>query len=378
MKGTKRLWAGVIVGLLLLLGGLAGTKASQVNTMMKAGAAGGPPPVAVASATVKRIPWERVEPAIGSLVAVRGVTLGSELPGRVVEIAFESGSLVRRGTVLLRLDISAEEAQRDAAKAEAALAEIGLQRAKVLREADAIAAADLDAAQARASQTAAVVAGLEATIAKKTIRAPFDGRISIRQVELGQILPAGAPIASLQSVSPIHAEFWLPQQALAELKAGQRARVIVDTFPGSSWEGAITTINPEVDPATRNVRVRATFENPDARLRPGMFARVEVIGHERRTALVIPATAPVVAPFGDSVYLVDEAAAATGRRPTVARQQFVRLGERRGDFVEVLSGLDEGARIVSAGAFKLRNGMTVALNDALAPDAQLAPHPSDP
>ncbi|HSN16003.1 MAG TPA: efflux RND transporter periplasmic adaptor subunit [Anaeromyxobacteraceae bacterium] len=377
MKVGSRLWIGVVVGLFLVLGLLAGTKASQVGTMMKAGAAMKPPPVAVASARVKRISWERVEGAVGSLLAVRGVTLGSELPGLVRAIEFESGSSVRRGMVLVRLDTSAEEAQLAAARADSELAAVNLQRATALRAADANAPADLDAARARASQAAAAAATLEAIIAKKVIRAPFDGRISIRQVELGQFLAAGAPIASLQSVSPIHAEFWLPQQTLSELTVGQRTRLTVDTFPGVSWEGTVTTINPEVDVATRNVRVRATVENPDGRLRPGMFARVEVVGHEHRTALVIPATAPIFAPFGDSVFVVDEQAAAPDRRASVVRQQFVRLGERRGDFVEVLSGLDEGARIVSAGAFKLRSGMAVALNDSLAPDARLAPTPTD-
>jgi membrane fusion protein (multidrug efflux system) len=378
MMAGKWLWAGVIVGLFLVLGGLAGTKASQFGAMTKGGAAMGPPPVAVATAVAKRIPWEEREEAIGSLVAVHGVTLAAEVTGKVVEIGFESGAFVRRGMALVRLDSTAEEAQLTASRAAAELARLSLERATVLRQADAIAVADLDAAQAQASQAAAGVASLEAVIAKKAIRAPFDGRISIRQVELGQILAPGAPIASLQSVSPILAEFWLPQQALAVLKTGQRTRVVVDTFPGASWEGTVTTINPEVDPATRNVRVRATVDNPDGRLRPGMYARVEVVGHEERTALVIPATAPVFAPFGDSVFLLEEKAAAPDRKLTVARQAFVRLGERRGDFVEVLSGLDAGARIVSAGAFKLRSGMAVALNDALAPDAQLAPRPAEP
>jgi membrane fusion protein (multidrug efflux system) len=377
MKTEKRLWIGVVVALVLTLGVLAGTKASQIGTMMKAGAAAGPPPVAVASTTVKRVPWEELQGATGTLVAVRGVTLGAELPGLVREIDFESGSSVRRGAVLVRLDTSAEEAQLAAARADAELAAVNLRRATLLRQEDANAPADLDAARARADQTAAAVATLEATLAKKVIRAPFDGRISIRQVELGQILAAGAPIASLQSVSPIHAEFWLPQQALSRLTTGQRVTVTVDTFPGASWSGAITTINPEVDVATRNVRVRATVENPDGRLRPGMFAHVEVVGRERRTALVVPATAPIFAPFGDSVFVVDEGAGAGAVKLPVVRQQFVRLGERRGDLVEVLSGVDEGARVVSAGAFKLRNGMAVALNDALAPDAQVSPRPTD-
>jgi membrane fusion protein (multidrug efflux system) len=376
MKVGSRLWVGVVVGLFLVLGLLAGTKASQIGTMMKAGAAMGPPPAAVASAIVKRIPWERREGAIGSLVAVRGVTLGSELPGRVREIDFESGAFVRRGAVLVRLDTSTEEAQLAAALADAELAQISFQRARALREGDATSQADLDAAEARARQTTAVAAALQATLAKKVIRAPFDGRMSIRQVELGQVLSAGAPIASLQSVSPIHVEFSLPQQALAELSVGQRVRATVDTFAGAAWEGAVTTVNTEVDPATRSVRVRATFDNPDGRLRPGMFASVEVVEQGGRTALVVPSTAPVFAPFGDSVFLVEGQGTAPGKLPVV-RQQFVRLGERRGDLVEVLSGLDEGARIVSAGAFKLRNGMAVAINDSLAPDAELSPKPAD-
>jgi len=377
MRTNGRLWIGVVASLVLLLGGLAGTKAAQISAMKRAGEQGGPPPVFVASAIAKRIPWEELQRAVGTLVAMRGVTLGAELPGLVREIDFKPGTLVRRGTVLVRLDTSTEEAELAAAKADAQLARADLERAQMLREAEANAPADLDAARARASRADAAVTSLETTLAKKVIRAPFDGRISIRQVELGQVLSAGAPIASLQTVSPIHVEFWLPQQALSDLAAGQRVRVTVDTFPGRSWEGTLTTINPEVDVATRNVRVQATFQNPDGLLRPGMYARVEVIGREHRTALVIPATAPIFAPFGDSIFVVEQPAGGAKGPPTV-RQELVRLGERRGDFVEVLSGLEEGARIVSAGAFKLRNGMPVALNDALGPDAKLAPKPADP
>lgn len=375
MKADKRLWFGVVLSLVLALGVLAGTKASQIGTMMEAGAAGGPPPVAVASAPVERVPWEGVQATIATLVAERAVTLGSELPGLVREIAFESGSSVRRGSLLVRLDTSIEEAQLASARAEGELAELSLQRATVLRDADAIPVAELDAARARSRQAAATVATLEATLAKKAIRAPFDGRISIRQVELGQVLAPGQAVASLQSVSPILAEFWLPQQALSDLEAGQAVRVTVDTFPGESWAGRVTTVNPEVDVETRNVRVQATLANPGGRLRPGMFARVVVVEQGERTALVVPATAPVFAPFGDSVFLLE---AQEPGKPASVKQRFVRLGERRGDFVEVLSGLSEGDRVVSAGAFKLRNGMTVALADALSPDARLAPTPADP
>jgi membrane fusion protein (multidrug efflux system) len=377
MKTKTKLWAGVILGLVLVIGLLVGVKGGQIGAMMKAGAAFVPPPEAVTSAKAQVVQWEGTRPAIGSLVPLRGVTLGAELPGTVREVAFESGAAVRKGEVLVKLDISAEEAQLDAAVADASLARLNLERAAALREAGANAPADLDAAEARAKQAAATVANLRATIAKKTIRAPFDGRISIRQVELGQVLSPGTPIATLVSVTPIHADFWLPQQALSEITPGQRVRVRTDTFLGASWEGAITSINPEVDVATRNVRVRATFQNADGRLRPGMFANVEVLSPEKRSALVIPATAVIYAPYGDSVFVIDEKKDQAGKASMVARQKFVRLGENRGDFVAVTEGLSPGETVVSSGAFKLRNGMAVAVNNALAPEAKFEPTPAD-
>jgi membrane fusion protein (multidrug efflux system) len=277
----------------------------------------------------------------------------------------------------VKLDTSAEEAQLASALADASLARITLDRAQQLRRGGANAQAELDAAEARAKQAEAAVANLRATIAKKTIRAPFDGRIAIRQVELGQVVSPGTPIASLQSVTPIYADFWLPQQALAELRAGQKTRLRTDTFPDASWAGEITTVNPEVDPATRNVRVRATFQNADGRLRPGMFGNVEVASGEKRSVLVIPATAILYAPYGDSVFAIEEKKGAGGKPSSVVRQKFVRTGERRGDLVAIAAGLEAGETIVSSGAFKLRNGATVAIDNSLAPDAQTAPKPKE-
>ncbi len=375
-KSVKR-WIVVVGGSLVVIVLLVGVKAGQIVTMVRAGEAFVPPPEAVTSAKVEAGEWEAARPAIGTLVAVRGVTLGAELPGTVRGIAFESGASVKQGQVLVRLDTSAEEAQLAAAVADAELARLSLERARALRQGEANAQADLDGASARAKQADATVANLRATIAKKTIRAPFDGRIAIRQVELGQVVAPGTPIASLQSVSPIHADFWLPQQALADLKVGQRARLRADTFPDDRWTGEITTINPEVDAATRNVRVRATFRNVDGRLRPGMFANVEVLSSEKRSVLTIPATAVIFAPYGDSVFAIEEKRDAGGRTSTVARQKFIRTGERRGDLVTVASGLEPGETVVSSGAFKLRNGGAVAVNNALAPKAQLAPKPTD-
>lgn len=376
MTSKKKLWIGVIAGLVLVLGVLAGTKASQIGSMIEAGKSFSPPPEAVASARVQAVEWEGTRGAIGTLVAAQSVTLGAELPGTVREIGFESGAQVKRGQVLVKLDTSAEEAQLAAAQADAALAKLSLDRAQALRSGGSNSAAELDAAEARSKQADAAVANLRATIAKKVIRAPFDGRISIRQVELGQVVAPGTPVASLHSVSPIHAEFSLPQQALAEIQVGQRARVRTDAFPGATWDGKITTINPEVDVATRTVRVRATVENAGGRLRPGMFANVDLLSADKQEALVIPATAVLFAPYGDSVFVIEKKDQG-GQPADVVQQKFVRLGERRGDFVAVTSGLAAGDTVVSAGAFKLRNGMTVAVNDALGPKSELAPKPSD-
>ena len=367
----------VIAGLLAVTGILVGIKGGQILTMVRAGESFVPPPESVSSAKVEAAEWETTRSAIGSLVALHGVTLGAELPGTVRQITFESGTLVKRGAVLVRLDTSAEEAQLSVAVADAAFAHLTLERARRLRQSEVNAQADLDAAVTRAAQADGTVANLKAIIAKKTIRAPFDGRIAIRQVELGQVVSPGTPIASIQSVTPIHADFWLPQQALAELRQGQRTRLRIDAFPGADWEGEITTVNSEVDPATRNVRVRATFQNGDGRLRPGMFANVEVLSSERRSVLAIPATAVIFAPYGDSVFAIEEKKDQAGKTVTVARQAFVQTGERRGDLVAVLSGLKAGDTVVSSGAFKLRNGGRVAVNNALAPEASLSPKPAN-
>jgi membrane fusion protein, multidrug efflux system len=377
MKTKSKLWILAIVGLLVVIGLLVGIKAGQIGTMIKAGKTFAPPPESVTSAQVEAAQWETTTPAIGTLVAVRAVTLGSELAGLVRQIDFDSGAAVKRGAVLVKLDTSTEESQLESALADAALARVNLERAENLRKAGSNTPADLDVAQARAKQADAAVATLKATIAKKTVRAPFDGRMAIRQVELGQMLPAGAPIGSLTSVTPIYADFWLPQQALATLKAGQRVTMTTDTYPGARWEGVVSVINPEVDAATRNVRVRASFPNADGRLRPGMFVNVDVLAATRRDVLVIPATSVIFAPYGDSVFIIEKKKDAGGKESLAVRQKFVRLGERRGDFVAVAEGLSAGETVVSNGAFKLRNGSAVVVNNALAPAADLRPKPAD-
>jgi len=368
----KRLWLVAIGGVVAILAVLAGLKAAQIGAMIKSAKAFVPPPEAVTSVKVESVLWQASRASVATLVAVRAVTVASEVPGTVREIRFDSGTLVRRGDVLVRLDVSTEEAQLAAAEADATLAWSNRKRTRTLVEQNSGTQADLDAAEARADQTAANVAVLKATIAKKTIRAPFDGRVAIRQVELGQVLAPGTQVASLQSVHPIHADFWLPQQVLADLNAGMQSRLTTDVFPSRTWNGVVTVVNPEVDPATRNVRVRATFPNEDGELRPGMFGGVEVLSPDERPTLVIPATAAIYAPYGDSVFAVEQK-----DKQLVAHQKFVRLGERRGDLVAVISGLEADQTIVSSGAFKLHNGTSLILRNDLAPVVEAAPKPTD-
>jgi membrane fusion protein (multidrug efflux system) len=376
MTTKRKIWTAVIVGLIISVAGLGGVKALQIGTMIKAGKSFAPPPEAVTTAQAEATQWQASHPAIGSLVAIHSVVIGSELPGTVREIFFDSGGVARSGAVLVKLDTSVEEAQLAAAVADATLARQGLDRARRLRKSDYTTAADIDAQESRFKQAEAAVAALRATIAKKTIRAPFDGRLGIRQVELGQVLSPGTPLVSLQSIDPIYAEFYLPQQTLSDLHRGMPTRLSTDAFPGKDWQGEISTVNPEVDLATRNVRVRATFANPGALLLPGMFANVEVLSPDKRPVLIIPATAIIYAPYGDSVFTVVEKK--EGNKPAlVAQQKFVRLGDRRGDLVAVETGLIAGETVVSAGAFKLRNGVAVVVKNDLAPDVQVNPHPTD-
>lgn len=375
--GRRKQW---IIGILLLLGVfavLAGIKAAQIGAMIQAGESFVPPPEAVSSARVEAAEWQAARSAVGTVLAVRGVTLSSELGGTLRELGFEDGSLVKKGQVLVRLDTSSEAAQLSGAEAEAELARLTRTRVQTLHGQGANTQSELEAALARAVQAEASVANLRAIIAKKVIRAPFDGRISIRQVELGQVLAPGAPIASLQSVDPVHVEFLLPQQSLSAIRPGQKVRLRVDVFPQDAWEGALTTINPEVELASRNVRMRASVANPDGRLLPGMFASVDVLAEGKSQVVAVPATAVLFAPYGDSVFVLEDGQDAAGKPSLVAQQRFVRLGERRGDFVAVASGLKPGETVVSNGAFKLRNGATVIVNNSLAPRAEAAPQPVD-
>lgn len=374
---TRKIVLAVVI-VLLIGGALVGIKALQIKTLMKAGAAYVPPPESVASATVRADQWQQSLTAIGSVVAVQGVTISPELAGTVREIAFESGATVAKGDLLVKLDTSIEEAQLKAIEAQLELARINLGREQKLREQNMVSQSELDAAEATMKQNKADADAIRATIEKKTIRAPFPGQLGIRQANLGQYLDAGKPIVWLQTVTPVYADFSLPQQELSELTNGMAVRLQIDAYPGRSFQGTLTALNPGLDQTTRSISLRATFDNPNQLLHPGMFARVEVLLPEHKDVLVIPATSVLRAPSGDSVYVIEEQTdKATGKSSEKVRQQLVRLGIERGDYVSVESGLKSGDRIVSSGQFKLRTGMSVVEKNDVVPKTAEAPRPSD-
>jgi membrane fusion protein, multidrug efflux system len=364
------------VFLLVIVGAIGLVKFLQIKTLIDTKFA--QPLETVSTAATAKESWRRTLTSVGSLTAVQGVTVAAELDGKIVQVAFEAGSEVKAGDLLVRQDTSVEEAQLHSAEAGVELAHVNLRRTKELFEKATVSQAQLDSDNAAAEQAMAAADNIRATIAKKTIKAPFSGRLGIRLVNLGQNLKAGDAIVSLQALDPIYADFYLPQEQLPQVATGLTVQLSDEGDPGKPVEGKITAISPDIDSSTRNVRVEATVANPGLRLHPGMYVDVEVELPAVDSVLTIPATAVLYAPFGDTVYVVDEKAdPTTGEKQQVVRQQIVRLGIRRGDFVAVTAGLKEGDTIVTSGVFRLRPGSAVNVNNALAPDSKLAPKPAD-
>jgi len=366
-------------GVAVVAGLLAGTKALQIGTLIKHGKAAKIPPEVVTTIQAQPQTWESLVTAVGSLEAVQGVTVSAELTGKVVAIPFESGSQIKMGELLVQQDIAAESAQLRSAEAAVTLAKITLERSRKMLETKVVAEANYDNAEAQLKQALAQADTIRATIAKKTIRAPFSGRLGIRQVHIGQIVKESAPLVSLQALDPIFVNFLVPQQQLAQVQLGYPVRITSDGLSaGATVTGTVTAVNPEVDTASRNLRVQATVANQGERLRPGMFVNVAVVQPQSSPVLAIPATAVLYAPYSDSVFVVEEAKAAEGGAAGPAgRQQFVRLGEKRGDFVAVTSGLTPEQTVVATGVFKLRNGQAVVIDNTLRPEFKLAPQPKD-
>jgi len=376
MKKRMLLMLGVVA---VVLGGLATWKFQQVQAAMAGGASYQQPPEAVTTAIAAERPWDAGLEAIGTVTAVHGVTVAADLPGLVERISFDSGRRVREGEVLVRLDSRQEQAQLAAAESQRELAKIHLDRMEGLRAKGVTSQAELDAARADHAQAQARVGEIRATIARKTIRAPFSGALGIRQVDLGQYLSGGDPIVPLQSLDPVHVDFAVPQQELGRLPVGTTVRLTGDGVATdlAPLEGRVTAVDSVVDASTRNVRVRATVANPQGLLRPGMFVEVEALVGGDRRLVTVPATAVSYAPYGDSVFVVEELEGPEGGTYRGVRQQFVELGGSRGDLVAVVSGLEPGEEVVTSGVFKLRQGAAVVVDNEVQPGDSLKPRPEN-
>jgi len=371
MKRWKKI-ALTVGGLVVLLGGIVALKATQIGSLIGFSTAmekAGMPPSPVATVVAVQAAWEETLKFTGSIRAVQGVTLTVELPGKVLRIGVENGAQVKQGDVLMELDTTQEQADLASAEAGLRLAKLNLDRNKGLLDKRIIAQSDYDSIAAIFDQEQAKTATIRATIAKKIIRAPFAGRVGIRTVNLGQTVRAGDELIPLHSSDPIYVEFSVPQTRLDSISVGQTIRVTTDGLK-MPVVGLITAINPVVEEATRTARVQGTLENKEGLLLAGLFAEVEVVLPEKVDVVAVPISAVTTAAYGDSIFVIEE----NGDKLT-ARQQFVKLGRKRGDFVSVIKGLNSGDRVVSAGAFKLTNGAPVVVNDAMQPEASLAPTP---
>lgn len=367
-----------VFGLVVIVAVLGGVKALQIKDLIAAGESMVPPPTTVTAIDVQRANWETSLQAIGTLEAAQGVLITADLPGRVSELYFDGGERVSAGDILVQQETSNENAQLSAAQSDLELAQSNRDRVARLYRSRVVSRSEFDAADSQLSAAQAQLDNITASLEKKRITAPFDGRLGLRLVDIGQDLAQGVGIVSLQAFDPMRVNFSLPQKALSVMEQDLEVRVTTNAVPDKIFSGAITAVNTEIDSATRTIRTQATLDTTtDASsampaLLPGMFAKVEVVLPQVRDVLIIPITAVSFATYGDSVFVVETA----DDNQLKARQQFVQLGERRGDFVEVTKGLEEGQQIALDGVFKLRNGSAVKINEG-GSEPSIAPQPEN-
>lgn len=377
-----------IAALILTIGILAGVKGAQIKTLIGFGEqmqALGPPPEAVNAVPAEPQKWERTLDAVATVVSSKGVTLSNDAPGMVTKIHFDSGQRVKAGQPLVELDASVERAQLDSLQARLKLANQSLERVQTLLRQGAITEAELDEQQSTQRSLLADVRAVQAQIERKTVRAPFAGKLGIRAINLGQYLAPGTTITMLESADGVFVDFTLPQRDLADVALGRTVRVRGSATGKVLAEGTVAAIDSSVDPVTRAVRVRASVTDGEEVLQTGMFVNAQLVLPETRGVVAVPLTAVIRAPYGDSVFIVEPKPgepASTGPEGSapgalVARQQFVRLGSTRGDFVAVEAGVEAGQKVVSAGAFKLRNMAPVSIKNDVGVEAQLDPRPDN-
>jgi membrane fusion protein (multidrug efflux system) len=366
-----------LVAMAAVLGGLGFVKFRQVEVAIAQGAAFQMPPTAVTTVVAQRETWPSTLTVIGTVAAIQGVTVSADLPGTIDKIHFDSGQWIHEGDILVELDTRQERAQLANLEAQRDLAGINYGRAQELVKAGVISRSEYDNATAQQKATEAQVGDIRAAIARKTIHAPFTGLLGIRQVSLGQYLAAGQAIVALQSLDPIYVNFGVPQQNIAQMRPGRGLRVTSGDLPGMAFSGRITALDSIINEQTRNIQVQATFANKQDKLRPGMFVQVELPVGQSREVLPLPASAINYAPYGDSVYVVTQMKDAKGNPYRGVRQQVVKVEGARGDQVAVISGINPGDEIVSAGVFRLRNGAPVLVNNTVKPENSASPKPED-
>jgi membrane fusion protein (multidrug efflux system) len=372
----------VALGLLVLIAMLAGLKGAQIATLIGAGKraqAAGPPPETVSSRVAEQQTWNEMLQSVGSVASARGVSISNDAPGIVSKIAFESGKTVRAGQVLVELDTSVERAQLASARARRGLAATNAERTRILARSGAVAPAQKDADETQLASAAADEKALAAQIERKIVRAPFAGTLGIRLVNIGQYLAPGTPITVLESEESTYVDFTLPQQSISVVAVGMTVRFTAESDgqrAAAPIEGKVYAVEPAVDPATRNVKLRASVTGERDHLRPGMFVNVSVVLPAEERVVAIPATAIVHASYGDSVFVV-EGNVGQSKTPRSVRQQFVRLGQSRGDFVAIENGIKAGDEVVTAGAFKLRNKARVVVDNDVELRPELEPRPAN-
>ncbi|RIL07791.1 MAG: efflux transporter periplasmic adaptor subunit [Proteobacteria bacterium] len=360
---------------------LAIIKSFQLWRAASAAASFAPPPEAVTTAIAEEKVWRESIDLVGSLAAINGTTLSAEEPGRVEEILAQSGTQVKAGDVLLKIDTQLEQGQLKAAQARVTLARITLERSRSLRSENLNAKADLDRAESEFRQAEGERDAILAVIERKTLRAPFEGQLGIRAVNAGQFVERGTPLVAVHQLDSLYLNFSAPQRYVGGLKAGGEVRFSVDAFPDRSFQGEIGAIEPAISEATRSIAIQAIVKNSDLALRAGMFCKIQLELPESNTYVTIPASSISYAPYGDSVYVVqiekDAGGAAQQNLQKTVRQQFVKIAARRGDRIALSSGLKAGDEVVSSGTFKLRPGAQIAIHNQLQPGSSLTPSPPD-
>ena len=359
--------------------GLGYFKVNQIMGFVQLAKSGAfaPPPTAVTTTVAEKSQWQPSLETIGTVAAINGVTISTDLAGIVSKIAFESGSQVKAGDLLVQLNTDQEQAQLAQAEAQRDFTQITFTRNEGLLAKRTVSQSDFDSAVAQFHQALATVDQFKALIARKTLRAPFSGVVGIRQINLGQYLNTGDAVVTLQSFDPIYVNFNLPQQNLSQVTVGQPVEVTLDAYGDKVFTGKITAINSLVDQNSRNVQIQATLPNSETQLRPGMYAKVKVVLPDSQEVIAIPSSSIHYAPYGDSVFVVSEMKSEDGKTYKGVKEQFVKLGQSKGDLTAILSGVNPGDELVTSGVFRLKSGAAIIVNNKSAPGSEISPNPSD-